>query len=458
MSSLETTSALAIPLAIPLAIHGGEPVVPAGAIDERWPLVTDEDVAAVVATLRSGKLSWINDEAVPALERAWAEYVGSRYCIALNSGTAALHAAVAAAGVEPGDEVLVPALTFLASASAVVHHQGIPVFVDVDPYTYTLDPARLEEKIGERTRAVIVVHLHGLPADMDPIRAIAARRGIYVIEDNCQAPGALYKGRRTGSLGDMAAYSIMAGKNLATAGEGGLFTTDDPELRNRAELLKMFGERVGLDETREYNAVTMGWNYRFSAVLAAFTLSQLQRLDGYTARVQEGARYLAAGMSRIPGLLPPRVPADRTHVYHHFRFRVDPAAAGLDLPVGRFRQALQDLMAAEGVPLIEYQNRPVPGQVLFQEKRGYGKGCPWTCGFAGREVVYDVADYPQTLDVIRSSLLVGHRLCMASFLERANLDLYLAAFHKVFSHLDELVDHARALDYREPWEQGVRLS
>lgn len=449
MSSLETSSAL--------ALHGGDPVVPPGTIEERWPLVTDDDVEAVAATLRSGKLSWINNTAVPALERAWAEYVGTQYCIAVNSGTAAIHAAVAAAGVEPGDEVLVPALTFLASASAVIHHQGLPVFVDVDPRTYTLDPAELEAKITGRTRAVIAVHLHGLAADMDPILEIARRHGIKVIEDVAQAPGATYKGRKAGALGDMAAFSIMAGKNLPTAGEGGLFTTDDPELRDRADMIKMFGERIRPDEEREYNAFTMGWNYRFSPILAAFAHSQLERLDGYTARVQAGARHLAAEMAKIPGLVPPFVPEDRVHVYHHFRFRVDPQAAGVDLPAGRFRKALQDLMAAEGVPLIEYQSRPVPGQHLFQRKVGYGKGCPWTCGFAGREIDYDIHDYPQTLDVIRSSLLVGHRLCMASFMERENVELYLAAFHKVFSHLDELVAYARGLDYREPWEQEVQL-
>lgn len=439
-----------------LAVHGGAPAVPPGTIEERWPLVEEEDVAAVTATLRSGRLSWINNEAVPALERAWAGYVGVRHCLALNSGTAALHAAVAAAGVEPGDEVLVPALTFLASATAVLHHQGLPVFVDVDPHTYTLDPARLEERITDRTRAVIVVHLHGLPADMDPILEIARRRGLNVIEDTCQAPGALYKGKKAGALGDMAAYSIMAGKNLPTAGEGGLFTTDDPRLLEAADQLKMFGEKVRADEVREYNALTLGWNYRFSSILAAFTLSQLGRLDAYTARVQQGARRLARGMAEIPGLIPPAVPAGRTHVYHHFRFRVDPEAAGVDLPVGVFRKALQDVMAAEGVPLIEYQNRPVPGQAMFQERRGYGKGCPWSCR-AGRDIVYDMHEYPQTLDVIRGTLLVGHRLCMASFMEPGNVDLYLAAFHKVFCHLDELVTYARGLDYREPWEQAPRL-
>jgi dTDP-4-amino-4,6-dideoxygalactose transaminase len=255
-----------------------------------------------------------------------------------------------------------------------------------------------------------------------------------------------------GGIGDLGVYSIMAGKNLATAGEGGLVTTDDDELRERADMLRTFGRR---ERQRDFDALSVGWNYRFSSILAAFTLSQLARLDDFTSRVQEGARYLAAGLAEIPGLLPPRVPEDRTHVYHLFRFRVDPQAAGIDLPVGRFRKALQDLMAAEGVPLPTYQNRPVPGQTLFQEKRGYGKGCPWTCGHASREIRYDIQDYPQTLDIIRSSLLIGNRLCMASFLERRNLDLYLAAFHKVLAHRDELVAYGRALDYREPWEHDV---
>lgn len=448
-----------------LALFGGKPVVEPGMVEERWPLVEEEDVRSVVDTLRSGRLSWINNDAVPALERAWAEYVGARHCIALNSGTAALHAAVAAAGVEPGDEVLVPALTFLASATAVIHHQGLPVFVDVDPWTYNIDPARIEEKVTGRTRAIVVVHLHGLPADMDEIMAIARRRGLRVIEDVAQAPGATYRGRRAGSIGDMAAYSVMAGKNLPTAGEGGLFTTDDADLRDRADMVKMFGERIASRESegdvpvneREYNALTLGWNYRFSAILAAFTLSQLGRLDTYTSRVRRGAERLSEAMSAIPGLCPPRVPDDRTHAYHLFRFRVDPAAAGVDLPAGVFRKAIQEVVTAEGVPLIEYQNRPVPGQKLFQERRGYGRGCPWRCGHNDREIVYDVEDYPQTLDVIRSSLLVGRRLCMASFMEERNVDLYAAAFQKAFEHLDEVVAYARGLEYQEPWNERARL-
>jgi perosamine synthetase len=437
-----------------LAIHGGVPVAAPGEIQEIWPRVSEEDVAAVTATLRSGKITWLNNQEVPALERAWADYVGSRYCMATSSGTAAVHAAVAAAGVEPGDEVVVPALTYPGSAWAVVFQQGLPVFVDVDPHTFTLDPALLEERITPRTRAVMAVHLHGLAADMDAIFAITRPRGIKVIEDLAQAHGALYKGRRVGSIGDVGACSIMAGKNLATAGEGGLVTTDQLDLLNRANQVKACGDVVLADGTRKFNAATMGFNYRFSSILAAFTLSQLARLDDVTSGVQEGARYLAAGLAEIPGLLPPLVPEGRTHVYHHFRIRLDPRAAGIDLPAGRFRKALQELMAAEGVSLSQYQSRPVAGQWVFQQRQG----CPWTCGHASRDVRYDINDYPRTLDIIRGSLVVGKRLCMAHFLDRRNLDLYLAAFHKVLSHRDELVAYGRALDYREPWEEELSIT
>lgn len=156
-------------------------------------------------------------------------------------------------------------------------------------------------------------------------------------------------------------------------------------------------------------------------------------------------------------MIPPRVPSDRTHVYHHFRFKVDPAAAGVDLPPGVFRKALQGVMAAEGLRLTEYQNQPVPGQRLFQERTGYGKGCPWTCGHAGREIAYDPSAFPNTLEVIRSSLLVGGRLCMASFMEPGQVELMCEAFRKVFRRLDGLVDYARSLEYREPWQEAARL-
>jgi hypothetical protein len=218
----------------------------------------------------------------------------------------------------------------------------------------------------------------------------------------------------------------------------------------------MFGERIGPDGERDYNAHTVGFNYRLSSILAAFARSQLQRLDRYTKEVQDGATLLAQRLAELPGVLPPVVPAGRTHVYHHFRIRLDPAAAGLDLPVGLFRQAVSDALAAEGVPVSTYQTRPLPGQTLFGQRVGYGRGCPWTCGHA-RPVDYRAADYPSTLAVIRGSLLVGSRLCMASLRDPAVAGRYADAFGKVLGHRDELLRYAASIDYADPWERESRL-
>ncbi|MGC7094461.1 DegT/DnrJ/EryC1/StrS family aminotransferase [Amycolatopsis lurida] len=439
-----------------LAVLGGPQLVPGGIDETGWPDIEESDIEAVAGTLRSGKLSWYNNTEVKALEDEWADHVGVRHCLALNSGTAALHAAVAAVGVGPGDEVIVPALSFLASASCVLHHQAIPVFADIDPVTFTLDPAELERVVTPRTKAIIVVHLHGLPADMDAILAFAAKHGLAVIEDAAQAHGATHRGRPVGSLGAVGAFSIMAGKNLPTAGEGGLLTTNDHELRNRADAVKMFGEQIGPDNEREYNAHTIGFNYRIGPVLASIARSQLSRLDRYTKEVQTGAERLAARLAELPGVRPPVVPDGRTHVYHHFRITLDPAEAGVDLPPGLFRQAVQNAVAAEGAPVSMWQNRPLPGQALFRTRSGYGKGCPWTCGHA-QPVEYRQEEFPNTLAVIQRTLLAGTRLCMASLRDPAAVEAYADAFTKVMTHRDALVTYARGLDYAEPWETASRL-
>jgi dTDP-4-amino-4,6-dideoxygalactose transaminase len=444
-----------------LALTGGPPLV-AEPLPERWPIIEEQDIDAVNRVLRSGEVSWWFADEIVALEREWAAHCETEYAIAMNSGTAALHAAVAAAGVGPGDEVIVPALTFLSSATAVIHHQGIPVFVDIDPLTFNLDPTKIEARVTDRTRAIMPVHLHGLPADMDEIMAIARRHDLVVIEDSAQAHLARYRDRPVGGLGHVAAASIMGGKNFPTAGEGGLLTTSDPALRDRADMVKMFGEIVRPGEPRRYNAETMGWNYRFPPILAAFARSQLQRLPENTRALQAKIAHFSERLAEFPGVLPPYTPDDRTHVYHLYRITLDPAAAGLDIEPGRFRKALQDAFAAEGLTLHEYQNQPIPGQALFQQKVGYGRGCPWSCGHtspATADIVYDIHDYPATLGVIESTLVVGGKLLLAfSTLFNDDIaDTYLRCFAKVYDHLDRLGAYAAELDYHAPWHDAVRL-
>ena len=424
-----------------LALEGGARVVPEGAIAP-WPPITDADRDAVLRALDASTPWHWPMRAVQDLEAAWAEFTGMRHALAANSGTAALHMCVAACGVEPGDEVLVPADTFLASASCVLQANAIPVFVDVDPVTYNLDPDRIEERVTERTRAIVAVDLNGLPADYDRLRAVARRHDLHVIEDGAQAHGATYKGRPVGALGDLASCSLNGSKCLSALAEGGLFTTDDDRWRDNAARVLMFGEELK-GQSREYNARIMGWNYRLDPLEAAFARSQLQRLPEMSRVRSANGAHLSRALADVPGVRTPVVPEGSTHVYFFYPLLVEPEALGLDaseVPPAAFRRALKAALRAEGLAIDEWQLQPVPGQTLFQELRGYGRGCPWSCGHARPGVGYRPQEYPVALDICERRLVMG-----ASFSSfgppngTGLMDLYAEAFHKV------LVDHRAAL-------------
>jgi dTDP-4-amino-4,6-dideoxygalactose transaminase len=429
-----------------LAIRGGVPVVPR-ALHVRWPVITAEDRSAVVSVLESGILSGPFASQVRGLEDEWARYCGVRHALATNSGTAALHCAVAAGGIGTGDQVITTAFTFLATALAVLQHNAVPVFVDIDPRTYNIDPAKIRERITTRTKAIIPVHIHGLPADMDPILAIARTYGLLVIEDAAQAHGSTYKGKKVGGLGDMGCFSFQSSKNLP-AGEGGIVVTDRDDLRERARRFREFGEDIResdrttfdpvrpLDGSREYNALMLGWMYRTTELTAALCRSQLRRLDDSLAQTRRNAALLGERLARIPGLAPPYVPPDCTSGYYQYRIRLNPAAAGSDRSPREFRRKILAALKAEGVEVSLWQTVPVPGQTLFQERTGYGASCPWKCPL-GQEVRYDLAEYPETRKLLEDSLVVGSH----SFpLFPQPLDLmekYAEAFQRVFANLDQ---------------------
>jgi perosamine synthetase len=438
---------------VKLALKGGSAVrAPDQPLEAVWPEVTADDLAAIQRVVDSGEFVGIHHVEVEALEEEYAQAVGARYALALGSGTASLHAAVAAAGCTPGDEVIVPALTFLASASAVLHHLAIPVFADIDRRTFNIDPAAVEGRISRRTRAIMAVDLHGLPADYAELRRIAERHGLVLIADAAHATGARYQGKSVGSLADITGTSLMPGKQLPTCGEGGLFTTDQVDFLNRASMVRMFGEVVRKDQPRAYNAYTLGWNYRMNPIQAAFARSQLKRLPDNAARFAANGAYLAAGMQELKGLIPPYLPPDRTHVYHMFRFGFDPAAAGLDLSAGRLAQAVEEAMAAEGLPLRFYQNTPVPGQTMFRLKEGFGDGVPWSLPGA-RPIDYDIEDFPVTLEVLETTRCIGRSGSSGPnyFGSRQTVDLYLEGFRKLWEHLPEIEAYGRQLDYQPPW-------
>jgi len=439
-----------------LALRGGKKVVPEGMV-KYWPWVTKEDKEAMYKVIDTGRywdcMTPPRGEQRHALEKEWAEYVGARYCIAVNSGTAAIHTAVAAAGIQAGDEVIVPAYTFIASATGVIHHNGIPVFVDINPRTYSIDPSKIEEKITEKTKAILPVDLHGLPVDYDKIYPIAKKYNLKIIEDGSQSQGALYKGKKVGSLGDVAGISLNGGKNLSGA-EGGVFTTNDEEAYDRAFKLHMFGEVVTKGEERKREYFGLGWNYRYNEIMAAFVRNQLKRLDEMNDIRRKNCEYLTQYLKEIPILELQHIPSDRTHVYFLYSARLIPEKIGIDVDRRKFRDAVLEALIGEGVPMMRGEGvsgpLPLPGHTIFQAKNAYGHGCPWNCPFTRKEIEYRAEDYPEAMKLVEDKICVGHE--HGGIAPPNNLELmsfYVEAFQKVLvDNLQEVVGIAKSIQSR----------
>ncbi len=423
-----------------LAISGGTPVLKRS--DYRnWPIITDDDRRLINQVLDRGILAGGTAPEVAALEKEWAAYVGAKHCLTTTSGTAALHMALAAVGVGPGDEVITSAFTFLASASCALHQNAIPVFVDIDPRTYNMDPRKLEAAITERTKAVIPVHIQGLPADMDAIVKVARKHGLCVIEDACQAHGATYKGRKVGGIGDIGTFSLNNFKNLC-GGEGGLFTTDDEAYLQKGMLIRCFGDEIDeVSHRRVYNASILGYMYRNQELPAALARAQLMHLDERNDVRIANANLLTKELGQIPGVIPPYCPPDCRHVYFMYNVRFDARAAGVDCEPRRFRIAVEKALYKEGMLVGQWQTMPVPAQDLFQSKLGYGGSrYPWALNEArGLKYEYRVEDYPVAKQLCDTYTIV-HGVHAPNGSEL--MDRIVEAFHKVFANLGQALDHA----------------
>jgi perosamine synthetase len=414
---------------VQLAALGGSPAVPREERNVEWPIVTEEDRLAVLQVLASGKLvsNAEGEPAVRGLEEGWAERVGANRCVGVSNGTVALQLALAALGIGPGDEVIVPALSFIASGLAPLHQLATPVFADVDPVTFTIDPEDVEARITPKTAALLPVHLHGLPADMDRVLELARRHGLAVVEDACQAHGAEYSGRKVGALGDVGAFSLQVTKNLPTCGEGGLVTTNDTALAERITMMRQFGEVIETGAERDYVSHLLGWNAKLNPIQAAFAASQLHRFDDYERRRQANVVAFLARLGELPGLTAPQPTPRATHSWHILRFRFDPDAAGLDgIPTAAFRKVLRRLLRAEGVPVSQYQLMPLPRQEVFQSMEAGAPEGPW----------------PNAEAVIESSLTLQKRQLnpdAGGFLQKC-----ADGFAKVWEHLDVVASMARS--------------
>ncbi len=326
-------------------------MIPLLDLNAQYQLVGAEIEAAVLATLRSG--SYVLGESVQRFEERFAAYCGTEHAIAVSSGTAALHLALLAAGIGPGDEVITVPMTFVATVAAILYSGATPVFVDIDPTTWTMDAAGIEAAITPRTRAIMPVHLHGRLADMEGLGQIARRHGLVLIEDAAQAHGAERGGVRAGAFGAAGCFSFYPGKNLGACGEGGAVTTNDTALAETIRSLRDWGQQG------RYNHIRHGFNYRMDGVQGAALGVKLGRLDGWNAARRRTANVYGAGLGQT--IARPAGPFGADHAAHVYAIRV------------RDRDAMRDRLAAAGIATGIHYPRPVHLQPAY-EGLGYRRG------------------------------------------------------------------------------------
>lgn len=324
------------------------------------PLMGEEELEAVRRVLESGIIA--HGPEVESFEREFAEYVGVEYAVAVANGTAALDLVLKAYGIAPGDEVITTPFTFVATANAILYQGAKPVFADIDPKTYNIDPNSVLESITPRSKAIIVVHLYGQPADMKALREIADDHKLILIEDAAQAHGAEFEGKKAGSLGDAAIFSFYATKNMTT-GEGGMVTTNDRRIAERVKLLRDHGQ------AEKYLHVELGYNLRMTSIQAAIGRVQLRKLDRFNEIRRRNAKFLTESLSSIRGLTPPYEDPRVKHVYHQYVVRVED-----EFPLTR--DELKGFLAERGVGTAIHYPLPVFMQPLYR-RLGYPSDmCP----------------------------------------------------------------------------------
>ena len=368
---------------------------------------------------------------VQEFENIFSDFFKTKNTIAVNSATAGLHAALAAVEIGPGDEVIVPPYTMSASATAILMQNAIPVFADIDEKTFCIDPGSIEKKVTSRTKAIVVVHLFGQAADMDPIMDIAKRNDLFVIEDCAQSPGATYKGNLAGTIGDAGVFSLNQHK-IITCGEGGVVITNNDELARNIRLVRNHGEvivdKMGLDEIPPL----LGWNYRMTELEAAVSIAQFKKLKELTDERKKLASYLTDKLSKFEELNVPYIPEHNTHV-----FFVYPITLNLDkLKISRSQFAAA--LKAEGIPCGEGYVRPIYLEPTYREQKAYGtQGCPYKCPLYGKEVSYEKGDCPVTEKMHYEKLFVLP-VCRAPQTER-DMDDVVSAVEKILYSQDELI-------------------
>lgn len=378
-----------------------------------WPVFDEQEIKAVEEVMRSGKWGSPNcQDKVGEFEQAFARYCGTKYAVSCVNGSVSLRIALIASGIKPGDEVIVPPYTFIATASTVIEANAVPVFVDICPDTFNMDPEKVEAAITPRTKAIVPVHFGGLACDMDRLKEIADRHGLALIEDAAHGHGAAYKGKKLGSIGKAGSFSFQSSKNM-TSGEGGVVVTNDEEMYKMMASLRNVGRMEGGQWYDHFNA---GCNYRITQMQAVILTEQLKRLEEQTIIRHENGRYLAQLLSGIEGIQPLKSDVGETlNCYHLFILRFDAAAFGID------RKEFVELLAGEGVPCLMGYPHPLYKQPLFREKR-------FMCYAIPESVDYTNVSCPEAEKACNTSVWILQNALLGS---RKDMEDIAAAVRKI---------------------------
>lgn len=430
-----------------LAINGGRKVrskpFPA------YKVIGNEEIAAATRVLKSGILSkflgaWHDDffggPEIRALESEWAKHFRVKHAIAVNSATSGLYCAVGATGSGPGDEIIVSPYTMSASATAALIFNAIPVFADIEEDYFCLDPRSIEEKITKRTKAIIVVDIFGQPYDADAINRIAKKHHLMVIEDCAQAPGAKYKGKFAGTLGDIGVYSLNYHKHIHT-GEGGMVVTNSDVLAEKVRLIRNHAEAVVGNYGYKDLVNMVGFNFRMTEIEAAIARVQLKKLARLNRERQSNVAYLSKKLAQIPCLSPAKVRPGCEHVYYLHVLKYDQQIAGISrnkfIDAVKAELSVTKLREAEGVKIGYGYVKPLYLEPLYQKKIAYGNhGCPWKCSFYHGDVSYKKGLCPVT-EKMHDEVLVSHEL-MRPGMSKKDLDDVATAFKKVWEARSEI--------------------